>query len=139
MAIEEFRMAGLPFPQPSPSSVLLIEWDGTNQDDVIAFLNGIEEEWNQEEWTYSILNDQLIVIGSRSGPQQPMDAYAWFRLEGGSGGINRLYIIPPEYHLGMIKTKDPFGRPPSIDYLIGPVDGSWEHPEGPPPSGPEQH
>jgi hypothetical protein len=116
-----------------------VEWDGSNQDDVVEWLNSIYPEWNQEEWTYAIVDDQLVISGSYSGAQPPLDAGAWVKLRWPSGGPNYLDVMPPEVQTGMWKTRDPWGRAPSVDWLVGPADGSGQMPDPVELTAPEQH
>jgi hypothetical protein len=125
MAIEEFNYTGIgPVPVWDP----WVEFDGTNGSEITDWLNAKEMTQNQDAWTYTTLGGNLILTGSIVGQQPPITPRTWIRLQP-SSGQNFLNRITPESQEGRVKTKDPYGRQPSIEYLVSPTG----FPEVPPP------
>lgn len=113
MAAEEFYSG-----QPVGGSGPWVEWDGSNEGDVVEWLNTSRPEWNNGTFTYAIEDDQLVLTSDRLGAQPPVAAHAWIQLT-----MYGLYTIAPEQQGPMWKTNDPLGRPTEIEYLLAPEVG----------------
>jgi hypothetical protein len=113
VAAEEFYSG-----QPVGGSGPWVEWDGSNEGDVVEWLNTSRPEWNNGTFTYAIEDDQLVLTSDRLGAQPPVAAHAWIQLT-----MYGLYTIAPEQQGPMWKTNDPLGRPTEIEYLLAPEVG----------------
>jgi hypothetical protein len=119
MAIEEFMVGNPPSPQGP-----WVEWDGSNETDVVEYLNTVHPEWSHDQWTYTVQDGQLVLTSSgMTSTQPPIDPGTWLKLNGGVGQpYTYLDIWPPGNQTGVWKTQDPFGRAPSIDYYVVPPE-----------------
>jgi hypothetical protein len=112
MAVEEFYSG-----QPVGSQGPWVEWDGSNEADVIEWLNTAHPEWNNGTFTGTVEDGQLVLTSDRLGTQPPMPSGTWISLT-----MYGLYTIAPEQQGPMWKTSDPLGRPTDIDYLLAPEE-----------------
>jgi hypothetical protein len=103
-------------------------WDGSNTEEVIAWLDAFPVTQNQDTWTGVVVDGQLVLTGSPyMGEQLPLPAGVWLTLGSGSGR-NTLTTLMPEDQWRYWQTVDPSGKPTDLAELIG---------EEPPPT-PEQ-
>jgi hypothetical protein len=96
-----------------------VEWDGTNEDDIVELLNNFPMEQNRDTWTYDIIDGNLVFTGTPyAGPQQPAPVGSWMTILPGSGR-NYMSFVPPEQQAQYWKTPDPTGRPTDLNDLLG--------------------